>query len=342
MANPLLDNGQKDNQAGSEEGDTNRDHPLIKKISDPPKPPSTAQTTPTEGDQPAGQVEGPKEKEEVLLSEEDVQPEEESERLAKQIESLTGEIQALESRIERLTGSASAGTVAKEASLPPAPSAPAVLKSESEAKTAVPPVLASAQKTEPTTPPPAALPPPPKPTVKVPVPPSSPQAAEAPAKAVPTSPVSSSTSTAKQTTSTINDIYSKYEKEQKRQLAEIESGKPASDAANEGSAIAGTSGEVLIVIGIILFAGLLGSPLFIQGIGDDWKEVIRIVGWPAAAGSMTIGFILSLFNRGKWVVKIFTLIMMVSGIAITLAVFGQNLLLGPLAPLFSQILDFYR
>jgi len=143
-------------------------------------------------------------------------------------------------------------------------------------------------------------------------------------------------------TSPINDIYAKIQKEQDDISSGVSSQTAETQAKTADSSLVGTSGEVLTVVGVILFFILLASPLYTSFLGDDFKTLLKSVGWPTTLGCLLIGFILSLFTKGKLGSKILTLIVLLLAVVMVLGIFDRSSLLGPLGSMFDSVFSYYQ
>lgn len=240
--------------------------------------------------------------------------------LAEQIEVLTGEVQALEAKIEKLTGGVTEPTpqTAPEPITAPvaetplqkskAPTAPVEEKETSS--DSVPPAVDSTSASVPVTPPST-------------VPESN---VSAPVAATP-----------------VNDIYTKVLAGQTGAPSSPSSHKDLNDDTTimEGTSGIGTIGEVLIVFGLISLLILGASPFLKSTIGGNW-EALKSIGWPTVTLSLTLGFILFLFNKGRIVFKIFTLLLALIAAVMTAAVFDYGSMLGPISNLVDPIASFYK
>lgn len=255
----------------------------------------------------------------VVVSEADVESvSDSSERLMTQIENLTGEIQALESKIDRLTGNAT------NTSATPAPS------EQSQLQTPVPPVLnqdisvAKVQETLQV----------PQPTVETPVPPvPTPQV-------IPTTPVP--TPGAKG--SAINDIYNRLDNQHQQEktktgetarnenLGDLTSDQPSAGGAEKIS-------EILAVIGIILFLAMIGSGFLRTQIGEFYTT-IQDIGWLASLGVIGIGFIISLFVKGRGSLKVLMVLFLLLAAAMYLGLSTEYVQF--LEPFLGPFFELYR
>jgi hypothetical protein len=259
----------------------------------------------------------------VVLSEADIAAAQKEndphESLGEQIEVLTGEVQALEAKIEKLTSGV--GDAASPATTP----TPPIAKSSEETVVSTPPAV------QPANPEPLVAPPvveTPKAPVKTETPPIVKKDEPKPSIDQPAKPV--------------NDIYSKVIGSSQGKTPPADH-KDLNDEASidEGTTGIGTIGEVLIVFGIISLLVLFASPFFKTTLAGNW-EAVKSIGWPTAAISLVLGFLLFLFNRGRAGLKFLAFILFILAAVMTLLVFDYGSLLGPLAPMLEPIASFYK
>jgi len=119
---------------------------------------------------------------------------------------------------------------------------------------------------------------------------------------------------------------------------------PSADTAEEVGQHSGLGlvGEVLSVIGLFIFLVIGSFPFYKQLLSSNLADMIRMIGWPTAAVTLFLGLILSLFGKGKVLVKILTGLCLIIAVIIYLDVAGYQNLLGPLGPILDSVLSFYR
>lgn len=271
----------------------------------------------------------------VVVSDNDVssnQSAQPNEKLAEEIEILTGEIQALETKIERLTNGATS--------------------SQGDAQPDVAPIFSTAT-----------------PASSVP---SSVGADVAPISAPTNAASSSSKpfETNSQSDSTKNMPPSDMEKDfvtkpqPMTQSVPINtspsisptvsdlSPKPSADAAEEQmvpeakESSGGGSGleviaEVVAVFGVVIFIILAISPFFREILGEDTYLAVQQIGWLTALGTLGLGLLLLLFIKGKGLFKFLLFFLLLITAVLFLAMNG-NSLISPISGYIDPLLDFYR
>ncbi len=260
----------------------------------------------------------------VTVAEKEVvsaEPSQSGEKLAEEIEVLTGEIQALEAKIERLTNGATTETAKTESplaasDLPPIsaePGAPPMPKPEPAPATAKPdaPTTESGD---------AMITKPMDTSAAMPVPITS-----APATPAATSPV--------------GDLYDDIKKR------EAETPTPK-DELKEQSSSGGPSGlaiiaEVIAVFGIILFVILAVSPFFREMLGEDTYEAVQQIGWLSALGTLGLGLILMLFTPAKGLFKVMMFILLLLAAVLFLALQGSPWI-ASISDYVEPLVQFYR
>ncbi|MEX1051855.1 MAG: hypothetical protein WEC83_00490 [Patescibacteria group bacterium] len=256
------------------------------------------------------------------------------EKLAEEIEVLTGEIQALEAKIERLTSGATGDTP----------------KTENPLQTADLPPISSA---EPGTPP---LPP--KPTSPITEPAALPASQGDPERSrgaappaddalinkpsdsnasVPVPIMSAPVSTTN--SSPVGDLYSDIKKrEAEAPTPREELNEQAPSGESSGLAIIA---EVIAVFGVVLFVILAVSPFFREMLGDDTYEAVGQIGWLSSLGTLGLGLILLLFTKGKGLFKIILFILLLLAAVLFLALQGSSLI-APITSYVEPLVQFYR
>lgn len=253
----------------------------------------------------------------------------EHQKLAEEIEILTGEIQALEAKIERLAGAATA--TAETSAAAPVLSMPAIppISGPTKSPMSEPMPTMSGPMTpaiSELSPAPVAGPPvEPKPTI----PESTIPAFHVPASApVPVSHAPSS--------SNLSDIYPKKD-------PEISLPPPASASPihheEEHQSVLGMIGEIIGIIGVVLFVLMMLSPLYKEMLDPTLWETVRTFGWLSAVIALVVGFVFSLFQHGKWGMKIFLLIVLLLAGAMYYAISNPGSFL---EPALGSILSFYQ
>lgn len=157
----------------------------------------------------------------------------------------------------------------------------------------------------------------------------------------PTSPPAPTPIKSEQKTVAVNDIYSKVAERQKE--AEKQPTTDADDAQEVGSGVGvGLIGEVLLVFGVLIFMAMTAFPVYKSMLSDGVVDAIRSIGWPTAVVSLAIGFLLSLFNKGKVATKVFGIILLLIAAVIYMGIAGYERFLGPLATILDSVFSFYR
>lgn len=264
----------------------------------------------------------------------------EHQKLAEEIEILTGEIQALEAKIERLSASASA--------IVPEPVTPTPLPSISAPKT-----ISTENLTPPLAPPiNMALPPieQPKPLAPEPVKMAAPESLlpVAPRPVETGAPVNHAVASLN-----FSGVGGDGDKIRERQFEGIYPKRDAGlaetnplppmptlpDVADaEQPSVLGTIGEIVGIIGVVLLVLMLLSPLFKETLDPTLWTTVRTFGWLSAVIGLFIGFVLSMFQHGKWGMKIFLLVVLVLA---GLLYYSINNPGGFLEPVLGSLLTFY-
>lgn len=251
----------------------------------------------------------------------------EHQKLSEEVEILTGEIQALEAKIERLTGGAT------PTATPPSPLASAVTPPISEPMAIAPdPALAM-----PSAAAPISMPEPTLPSISQPE--TSAESAPTTNEEPPTEsvPVMTPPPVAPNSSSHLNDIYPKKDFETAHAAPAPAS--PAPKPTEENTSVIGMIGEIVGIIGVVLFVLMLLTPLFKEMLDATMWETLRTLGWLATVVALLVGFVLSLFQRGKWGMKIFLLLVLIlAGLMhYTLSAPGSFL-----EPILGSLLTFYQ
>lgn len=142
----------------------------------------------------------------------------------------------------------------------------------------------------------------------------------------------------------VNDIYSKVaERTKESEEKEKQSMQTAEGAEDIGvfSGV-GTIGEVLAVFGYVIFLAMIFSPFYKQMLADNLWDATRSIGWPTAAISLFLGFVLLLFANGKVILKLSVFLFFLVSVVIYLGISGYGRFLGPLEQYLDSILTFYR
>lgn len=111
---------------------------------------------------------------------------------------------------------------------------------------------------------------------------------------------------------------------------------------NEHPSVLALIGEVIAIIGIILFVVMLSAPLYKEAMGSDLWDAVKSVGWLTAIGTTAIGLLLSLFGKGKIFLKILILLFLLGSIVMYMGTSGMQSFLGPLGPALKQLFGFYQ
>lgn len=141
-------------------------------------------------------------------------------------------------------------------------------------------------------------------------------------------------------TSSVSDIYPKLDD---KKIPPTTDSKPLNDATDEENESAlGMIGEVMGIIGIILLVLMMLSPFYKEIIGSNAWSIVKAVGWITALIAIGIGFLLSLFNRGKWALKAFLFVFLLLAALMYFGVNGNATITAQLDSYFGTILGFYR
>lgn len=100
-------------------------------------------------------------------------------------------------------------------------------------------------------------------------------------------------------------------------------------------------GEVLVILGTILFVILASTPLFREMIGEDLYQVIRSVGWLTTAVNLLLGTLMAVFGKAKSVITLIGFVFLLLSAFMYIGMNYSNLL-GPLESSLSTVFDFYR
>ncbi len=255
-----------------------------------------------------------------------------SDKMAEEIEVLTGEIQALEAKIERLTGGAVADTTKTDSplqspSLPPISGGPSPLSSSPAAIS---------------TPEPGA---PPMPSTSDPItPPPSVETAKSDGDMIINKPTDGGSmpvpiNTTPTNNAPVGDLYSDIKKREAEAPTPREELKE--QTAPEGSSGLAIIAEVIAVFGIVLFVILVVSPFFREILGDDTYEAVQQIGWLSALGTLGVGLILMMFSKGKGLFKTMLFILLILAAVLFLALQGSSLI-SPVTDLVEPLVQFYR
>lgn len=227
----------------------------------------------------------------------------EHQKLAEEIEILTGEIQALQAKIERLGGAITPATSRTDAPKSSDTSSP-----DHEDKPDLPPAD---------------------------LPPKAPSFSSTPPVAAASMSVPSPTFDA---SSSINDIYPKKDEGIKIDHSESKASDTTASADDQPSAL-GLIGEVVGVVGIVLLVLMLLSPLYKEVLGVTLWESLRTLGWLSTVGALLVGFLLALFAKGKATLKVVLFIFLLIG---GLMYYGINVPGNFLETFLGSVLSFYQ
>jgi|GEM_PF-4496597 len=251
----------------------------------------------------------------VMVTQAEVKPNAtQEERLGEEVEILTGEIQALEAKIEGMTAGAqeSNETSSPASVIPPAPmptdQAPIAAEisqptSEPMETTDKPDEKTEAKGEDLAA---AALPPMPK-TDETPKPEIKESKTEEVSSPLPTN------------SQPLND---------------------GPDVEEPVSAV-GIVGEVFGVIGIVLLVVMILSPFYKDFIGADLFNSVKSTGWLVTVIALALGFLLSLFNRGKSSLKFGLFFFLVVALIIYLGI-GSSSIADALNTYLGPLLGYYR
>lgn len=287
---------------------TNTDNPLITEPAADAAPAANVQTTPSDP---------------VVISENEVKNvgnTDGNEKLAEEIEVLTGEIQALEAKIEQLTSGATSAPADSEPSGDVAP----INAPQAPATKETPKNMEEDKKEE--------VPKPPEPIKTDNTSASSEKDFVNKPQQTPTSAVASAKSPNK-----FNDISAKP----KSNEAPADLNPSSEDGSSKNGSGLAIIGEVIAVFGIIIFIILAISPFFKESIGTDTYQAIQQIGWLSAIGSLGIGLILYMFVKGSVLFKILIFILLLVASVLFLAI-NENSLVSPISGTLDPLLDFYR
>ncbi len=137
----------------------------------------------------------------------------------------------------------------------------------------------------------------------------------------------------------LNDIYPKRnEAAIPNSTADVK----AEVAEDHEESVIGMIGEVVGTIGIFLFIMLALSPVYKSVFSSSSWDAVKLIGWLTALASLFIGFILSLFSRGKWATKILLLIFMLLALVMFLGINGSDSLKTTIDGLTGGYLSYLR
>lgn len=258
----------------------------------------------------------------VVLSDKDITASSDgqsNEKMAEEIEVLTGEIQALEAKIEGLTGGAVADITKTESPLPVA-SLPPINNTEPAAA----PITQPMPKPEPAKPE--------APIIKEDTDAMINKPANSNGTAVPIN-------TVPRDNAPVGDLYSDIKRrEQEAPTPQDELKEQSTQTSSSGLAIIS---EVIAVFGLVLFVILAVSPFFREILGDDTYLAVQQIGWLSSLGTLGLGFLLMLFSKGRGMFKILLLIFLLLAAVLFLAL-GESSLISPISSYLEPLIQFYR
>ncbi|MEX1123674.1 MAG: hypothetical protein WEC81_00655 [Patescibacteria group bacterium] len=237
-----------------------------------------------------------------------------NEKLAEEIEVLTGEIQALEAKIEQLTSGATVTAPDGQ----PAP------------KSDVAPISATEK--------PQSIPEPIMPTPPAQETPEPMAAKESNGDFVnkPSADNGQSIPVNTQSGPKINDISSRPINEP----MPAEDSKSDSAGSDNGSGLS-IIGEVVSVFGIIIFVLLAISPFFREMLGEDTYQAVGQIGWLSALGTLGLGLLVMLFVKGKGLLKTLLFILLLIAALLFMAL-NNSSIVAPISSYIDPLLTFYR
>jgi hypothetical protein len=100
-------------------------------------------------------------------------------------------------------------------------------------------------------------------------------------------------------------------------------------------------GEVLVILGTILFLVLSSAPLFREIIGEDLYQVIRSVGWLTTVSTLLLGLLMGLFGKAKAVISSIGFVFLLLSALVYLGI-NYPSLLSPFGDSLVTLFDFYR
>lgn len=138
----------------------------------------------------------------------------------------------------------------------------------------------------------------------------------------------------------VKDIYPKLDLKTPAKTTDSE---PLNTAVDDDSPSSlGMVGEVMGIIGIVIFIIMLLSPFYKEIIGTAAWDIVRSVGWITSFITIGIGFLLSLFIRGQWVLKIILFIFVLISALMYFGVNGNATITAQLDTYLGSVLSFYR